>query len=57
MDYAGFTDLAEAIEWRKKYGGWIFKADTGDVLWFCNRLMPSDIMRHRATRGLSGTVT
>jgi hypothetical protein len=54
MEYIGFAHLNGALVWRELNGGWIFEADTGEVIWFSTRFTPTPIMLHRVTRGLSG---
>lgn len=54
MKYAGFATVGAALDWRKRHGGWIFHATTGEAIWFANPATPTPIMLHRATRGLSG---
>lgn len=49
-----FYALESAEQWRAEYGGWIFAADNGVAVWFPLGSAPAPIMRHDATRGLSG---
>lgn len=54
MDYAGFSTVEQALAHRASAGGWVFEADSGEVIWFRFGLTASQVMLHRATRGLSG---
>lgn len=58
MLYAAFRSMQAAEEYRKKQGGWIFLPDgeASEPIWFSGAFSPSQIMLHRATRGLSGSV-
>ena len=55
MDYVGSANVGLARVWRTIHGGWIFEATTGEAIWF-RGMTPIEIMSHRATRGLSGSL-
>lgn len=54
MLYIGFSDLNEAARHRGNHGGWIFVADTGEVIWFSPIFTPTSVITHPATRGMNG---
>jgi hypothetical protein len=56
MNAIEFTDIETARNWRAQHGGWIFAAETGEVIWFALGTTPTAIFLSRWTRGLSGTL-
>ena len=54
--FAGFTDLPAAAQYRTQHGGWLFKPDAGPVLWFDLTFTPTLIFTHTATHGQSGVL-
>jgi hypothetical protein len=52
---AEFSSLEAATAYRKQHGGWLFLADTGEVIWFdAAHFTQSRVFDHRATHGLCG---
>lgn len=52
---AEFGSVAQAQDWRRWHGGWIFVSDDGVFLWFNLDSTMGDVMRHpRWTHGMSG---
>lgn len=53
MEYAGFTNEAEAFAYRKAHGGWLCAArDGSEFIAFRFGITRSQIMTHRCTRGI-----
>lgn len=49
-----FKNAETADKHRSKYGGRIFAASNGDVIWFDDTFTPTAILRHRVLHGLNG---
>ncbi|RJX82265.1 hypothetical protein [Pseudomonas sp. LS-2] len=56
QSFAGFTSIDAAQSFRSEAGGWIFKAENGQIIWFAMSFTPSKILLHTATAGLSGSL-
>lgn len=52
--FAGFGSPEDALAYRGKHGGWIFRSHAGAVIWFAPTFTPSTIFTHSVTHGQSG---
>lgn len=54
--FASFATADEALSFRHQHGGWVFKPEEGLVLWFAHTFTASEVLTHKATRGLNGAL-